>query len=153
MLDQEGQPTGARPDIRGCDAPLALLRNVPGLTEHILPEGTASPVRNGVADLRFGKERFAIRQSAQGTSGYRLEYSAGGRAQTLYATDETSSDLPVKDLWSVAWIGDLDGDGKPDLLLNATNHYNVSQVFLFLSGAAPPGSLLQMVATFTAVGC
>ncbi len=152
MIDQEGQPTGARLEIRGCDAPLALLRNVPRLAARSLPEGTASPVRSGAVDLRFGGKPFAIRQMAQGGSGYRLEYSTGGRAQTLYATDEVSADLPATDLWSVAWIGDLDDDGKPDLLLNATNHYNVSQVSLFLSGAAPPGSLLKLVASFTTVG-
>lgn len=51
------------------------------------------------------------------------------------------------------WGGDLDGDGQGDLLLETTDHYNVSHPVLFLSGEAEEGRLVRPVAELRAVGC
>ena len=52
------------------------------------------------------------------------------------------------------WAGDLDRDGKLDLVVNVSNHYNaVAQIRVFLSSAAGPGKLLGLAGHFSAVGC
>jgi hypothetical protein len=54
---------------------------------------------------------------------------------------------------SVFFAGDIDGDGKPDLLYNLSNHYNVGNVTLFLSSKAESGKMLKMVASRNTTGC
>ena len=54
---------------------------------------------------------------------------------------------------ALLFAGDLDHDGKLDLLFDATNHYNVSRPTLFLSSQARPGELLHQVAQYESVGC
>jgi hypothetical protein len=54
---------------------------------------------------------------------------------------------------ALLWAGDLDRDGKPDLLLNETYHYNVSLPTLLLSGGAEKGKLLERVAQISSCGC
>lgn len=52
------------------------------------------------------------------------------------------------------WAGDLDGDGKIDLLMNDILHYNTWINYrLFLSTAAAKGELVGEVAQLIAVGC
>ena len=51
------------------------------------------------------------------------------------------------------YAGDLDRDGKLDLIFNATDHYNVSRPVLFLSSPAEAGKLLHEVARYESVGC
>jgi len=50
------------------------------------------------------------------------------------------------------WAGDLDGDGKVDLLFEDRG-YNWSSLRLFLSTAAKPGQILGEVAQFYQTGC
>jgi hypothetical protein len=51
------------------------------------------------------------------------------------------------------WAGDLDRDGKLDLLINISNHYNVSIPTLFLSSPAKQNNLVEPVAQFVTTGC
>ena len=55
---------------------------------------------------------------------------------------------------SVVWAGDLDGDGKIDLVLDDQPHYAYRVFYrLFLSSQAEPGKLVKEVAHFTAGSC
>lgn len=51
------------------------------------------------------------------------------------------------------FAGDLDGDGRLDLIYDTSDHYNVSSPTLFLSTEATPGALLGEVAHQVATGC
>ena len=51
------------------------------------------------------------------------------------------------------FAGDLDGDGKLDLLIDTTHHYNLSEPTLFLSSQAKDGELVHNVASFRTTGC
>jgi hypothetical protein len=151
ILDAASEETGAEAVARDCEEPLVFLRNVPGLKARALTEGTASAVRGGVASLRYGTEDLEIRRLRSGESGFRLELHSAGRTQTLFTAETGFSGDPEP--WSVSWVGDLDGDGRADLLLEATEDENVGQTFLLLSGPAPPGVPLKLVATYRTVGC
>jgi hypothetical protein len=49
--------------------------------------------------------------------------------------------------WELMWGGDLDGDGKVDLLVATTDQKSYGTLRLFLSAAAEPGQALQQVAS------
>ena len=51
------------------------------------------------------------------------------------------------------WAGDLDTDGRLDLVLDESWHYNVTVTVLYLSSEAAPGSLLRRVARHETTGC
>ena len=53
----------------------------------------------------------------------------------------------------VLWAGDLDLDGRLDLLLDTSDHENVNEMRLFLSSAAKPGQFVSEVALFRQLGC
>lgn len=54
---------------------------------------------------------------------------------------------------ALLFAGDLDGDGRLDLLFDTSEHYNVRQPTLFLSGEAAAGQPVRAVARHRAVGC
>lgn len=51
------------------------------------------------------------------------------------------------------WAGDIDQDGKIDLIIAPGYHWNVSATTLFLSSFAKNGELVGLAARFTAEGC
>lgn len=73
----------------------------------------------------------------------------GDRTQELYALPEGGNDP----YWRVLWAGDLDHDGKLDLYLQLTGHYNVSERRLFLSRPAAGKDLVREVAEWIISGC
>lgn len=55
---------------------------------------------------------------------------------------------------AILWAGDLDHDGKLDLLVDHSDHYNVGDdMRLYLSGHAAEGELVGEAAALHAVGC
>jgi hypothetical protein len=69
-------------------------------------------------------------------------YFANG--QRIWASEDTPE---------VHWAGDIDGDGRLDVLLDTTDHYNVREMPLYLSSAAKHRALVGEAAPFTATGC
>lgn len=53
----------------------------------------------------------------------------------------------------LVWVGDLDRDGRLDLIVDASDHYNVGELRLYLSGGASSGSLVRLVASRRTTGC
>jgi hypothetical protein len=61
---------------------------------------------------------------------------------------------PIERAGTIVFAGDIDGDGKIDLLLDHTGHYNVRRdLALYLSSLAPAGAVFGLPLTFYAVGC
>lgn len=54
---------------------------------------------------------------------------------------------------SIDFIGDIDGDNIPDLILNTSNHYNVYQPTLFLSSFAEKDKIYRIMAFHFSSGC
>jgi hypothetical protein len=95
------------------------------------------PTYTCTIDLIDGKRR---RQSLMSINAYRESRDA----RLLLASDATPHLL---------FAGDLDRDGRLDLIFDTTDHYNLSRPTLFLSGAAGKGEVVRAVATHDAVGC
>lgn len=80
-----------------------------------------------------------------------LVLSIPGRKQVLYALKgHKTINNPV---WSLNWAGDADGDGKLDLYVTVTDHYNIAEKRLLLSSQATGNRLVKNVASFTTTGC
>lgn len=149
VVDGEGQATGVL--ITAQADTLALLR-LPGLR--------AGPVKT--PDMRF-KDRprplaaqALIHLPLNGTryqlhvEGNTARLSDGQQATPL--TSITISGPAGEDSASLLWAGDLDGDGRLDLLVSYTG-YNQGGVCLYLSSRAAPGALIGHVACHGGVGC
>lgn len=88
-----------------------------------------------------------------------LVLGSGGDRQRLFelrgyvepGSDEviTSDDGKARLLFA----GDLDRDGRLDLIFDTSDHYNVSRPTLFLSSLARPGELVGEAAQYRSVGC
>ena len=79
----------------------------------------------------------------------KLVLTKGDSSQILYTLQECGNDPG----WFLTWAGDLDKDGKLDLYVNVTQHYNVAERKLFLSSQAEEGQLVAEVAEFVTSGC
>ena|GEM_PF-1981286 len=71
------------------------------------------------------------------------------KAQKLMSHGVVSEeDTPI-----LLWAGDLDGDGKVDVLLDRDNKYSVTEYALYLSSAAEKGMFVKWVALLKIVAC
>lgn len=86
-----------------------------------------------------------------------LEASAKGVILQEGAVRQRLSPLPAglyPEGAAVVWAGDLDGDGRIDLVLDERPHYAFRFIYrLFLSSGARPGRLVEERASVSAVSC
>lgn len=109
----------------------------------------------------LGKRQYALAMS-EGCAGSSdpcaWVLSSGGVRQSLHElhvarTAENAFDTESGNT-GVMFAGDLDRDGKLDLILDVSNHGNaVRQIRVYLSSAAMKGELVRLVGSFSAVGC
>lgn len=93
----------------------------------------------------LGKNKYVLKNVADEII---LEFQ--GKTQVLFSYSESGETNA-----SIVWVGDLDRDGKLDLILDASDHYNVGELRLYLSGKAQSdfGYLVSPVARRRSTGC
>ena len=166
LLDAEGQATGSEVGSDKADV-LTYLR---GTGLH------AGPVTLARSEDTSGDSGLVAQTLTLGDKAYRLATRCeiavaeggfmcgialieGERSQTLVRMTarqmEGMTGLMLGDAASphLIFAGDLDRDGRLDLIFETTDHYNLSRPVLFLSGAAEGDELLHAVAEHNAVGC
>lgn len=158
IIDEDPKlKTGKRIAVPGSKKPLFVLSGIPGLKpgsvitsplskkEH-LEVGQQIKLKVGTAESTLivtGKKNKEYRNN------YTITLKSGGTTQQLLRHRQIDPETAP----SLLWCGDLDGDGKLDLIMDTTDNYNVRNVTVFLSGKAKPGSLVKKVAEQFATGC
>ncbi|MBF5041672.1 hypothetical protein FGE12_04665 [Aggregicoccus sp. 17bor-14] len=166
MLDAEGEKSGREVSSPVGDA-LMFLR-VPGLSEGAVPRAkvASSESRMPHDDLQLGERAYRIRttcvpagvREGQAQLDCEIRLEQGGRSQRLvrmggYVPQEGGMQLGDDANPRILFAGDLDRDGRLDLLFETSDHYNVSRPVLLLSSKAGADELVHEVARFESVGC
>ena len=162
FVDNAGEKTGKVVTVEGQTRPLFLIKGLDTpeaqSIKTLSAEGAIlSPGKSLNLGLD-GKNESHLTAYGEGDVGpngftslenYSLELSKGQVSQELLTYSSTNGAIPT-----LLWAGDLDGDNRLDLVVNATPHYAVSSApMLFLSSMAKDGNLVQKVAIFIATGC
>lgn len=167
IIDEDEQkPTGKSVSVDRREEPVFLVKNA-----EMLKPGSVTTVYRGGHDeshsfgkkprvtLKLGGQTYRLnivspKRLAPEAVGLlpadaKLSLTSGSSTQIVYSLNNNSDDLG----WYLLWAGDLDGDGKLDLYLSLSYHYNVTQRRLFLSSQARAGRLVGQVAEFVTTGC
>jgi len=151
------EPTGTSIEVFTREQPLFLVRGVSGsprllatvfVGEWSMGAGDQRSIALSGANYTLGVEGDKLEGNPL-PQGARLIFSNGPVKQELFSIPKDGNDPHI----TVLWVGDLDGDGKPDLYLDSSWHYNVSHKVLWLSSLAKPGQIVGQAAFFETTGC
>jgi hypothetical protein len=122
---------------RGLPKPAAAMKGAPRVAI-----GPATPVETGDFSVTFLDGRYRLRMSGGPlvepyVPGV-LSLQRGGRTQVLLTGVQS---------FRVPWAGDVDGDGRLDLLIEWTETSFARSIDLFLSRDAGEGRLVRLAAT------
>jgi hypothetical protein len=149
MEECTGTPGAARTVTTRGSAPVLLFRRVPGLVAGSVTPGALEPAGawRGPRTGAFGGRPFVLSEERVG-EGFRLRYSWGGSTGTVF---EANADDDGH--WEPLWLGDLNRDGWPDLLLQADWKYSMRTVRLLLSRVRGSAWVIEEVAAFGVTAC
>jgi hypothetical protein len=167
VIDVPPSKTGKKVSVPEGFEPLVLLRGLPQLSPGPVvtiaaPDeslNTTHPARFTLDESSYRLEfKCAAEFLGQELADCPLQLNNGNKIQTLqdypiYHPSTTNSTIASEASPRVLWAGDLDRDGLLDLLLDLTNHYNVSAPTLLLSSMAGKGELVRSAAVFRTTGC
>ena len=151
VLDDENGKSGKKVAVKGGgNVPLFLVKGLKMEGDNIkIPTSFSKPQILKDGDLI----NLSINDSSRvllTVTGTKVEISMNGVRQAIGSVYSEMNETSL----SLVWAGDLDGDGRVDLILNDISHYNTIINFrLFLSSEAGPNKIIKEVASFRAVGC
>lgn len=167
VLDDDTAATGKQVGA-GEDDAVFFLRDLPGLATGSVATayaGHGDPLSLAGLDrdfVLFERKAGHLHFDCDGATASRdcaLVLDHDGRSQVLgrwqgHASAGESQLMLGSDAWPhLRWAGDVDRDGRLDLLIDVTDHYNVSAPTLFLSTQAKPGELVGEAAVLRSLGC
>lgn len=159
ILDDDDEETGKRVETSNGRDAAVLIRGLASLREGPVDTVAANLTLRPGVEHRLGAYTLNLTCTASTAAEYRcpLAVREDKDRQTIatYAAWSRENELtfgsehePV-----VLWAGDLDRDGRLDLLVDTSDHYNVSEVALYLSSIARNGELVRRAANFRTTGC
>ncbi len=159
IADEDGKETGKSVSVSdGEDSPILLLRCLcpmqlkPGFVKTV--SGSERKLeRNETIDLSLGNDHQMQLSVAPSESGDHVVILSGGRVKQTLMDFPGPDDLSRRYSLSLVWAGDLDGDGKLDLLFDDIGNNVGLNYRLFLSSAAKANKFVEEVASFMAEGC
>jgi hypothetical protein len=130
-----------------------LTRGAPWARDRTVLSGEFHRSEPNRGEIIFLKHKWLIEERPRARAGFRggfeIVVSAGSKRQVLFSTDSSDDGG-----WGgVPWVGDIDNDGLPDILLGVSLKYSVACRQLFLSSRALPGQLLAGVAGLCDTSC
>lgn len=171
VVDEEGQSTGKLVKVPQEAEPVLLVRGIRGLKDGRLsttktkpPESFVEPGQNIDLQLIGEESHTSTRLEVAGRM-----ITPTGQFDRLpedfeFTLVQTSGANLVKQSLAkfpsiidgnprLVWAGDIDRDGKVDVLLDIQDKYFVSHLALYLSSAAKEGELVGKVAEWKTTGC
>lgn len=140
----------AGPVVSWHPGPLGLTRSTrtPGTMEGELQLPSGDLLRVAPVLLTLSKAQLEQGSSNETRGALTIELQLGGRRQLLDSLSYGGVEgLPTyKPAELVRWVGDLDGDGKPDLIVDAGG--GGWHLVLYLSSMAPPGGIVGEAGRF-----
>ncbi len=155
------EKTGKKVSIAGKQEPFVLMRGITGLKEGKVVTSSTNKKEhldiNEMLKFKVGTSETTLRVTGSPTKldgeDFRADYAivldGGGIKQTLFQSKQVSPQYAP----SLLWAGDLDGDGKIDLIMDTSTDYNARILTLFLSTKAKAGNLVEEVASRLSTGC
>ena len=171
MLDRDDQATGSEVSSPLDDARMFVRgENLKPGSVVAAKVRSQEPAPSALPDytIDFAGQAYRIRTtctpSPEPTIGQKefhcqLLLEHGTRSQPLFAMtgysppDSTAVLLGDEAGAHLIFAGDLDRDGRLDLIFDGSHHYNVSRPTLFLSSKATADELVHQVAQYESVGC
>lgn len=164
IVDEKNAMTGKRVIASGIDDGILIRgdRFSPGHVTAASPDGTTLTLgttfqfklHHVTSTLRY---RCADAADPDGVFDCKLVMATGETEQEIATFDAFADRNGKPELPDIApevyFAGDLDHDGKLDLLIDIARSYNEWHPALFLSSAAGEGALVGQVAELTTVGC
>jgi len=168
MMDTAGAKSGRRVEIDPDVESIVLLEGPAWITPGPLPTTLVNhPIDAGASvESRVGHGSYHLsllcRDVVPRIDEYRrqtcgLMLRTEHARQTLFTYSAAFSGR--ERMWAaekapvVLWAGDLDGDGRLDVLLDTSHSSNEQAMRLFLSSTATGGQLVSEVANFRHLGC
>lgn len=164
IVDDDGETTGKRVTATGIDDAILIRGNrfSPGHVTAASPNGTVLTLGQTFT-FKLGRTVSTLRYRCPSAADPDGVFAcalvlANGETEQEIATFEAFADANGKpELPDIApevfFAGDLDHDGRLDLLIDIARHYNAWHPALFLSSAAAEGALVGQVAELTTTGC
>jgi hypothetical protein len=163
VVDEEaGRMTGKRVAVGGSREPIFLIALISDLKagpvetafhgDDNLTAGSRKTISLGpatylldVKSRRPGKEVGIVSDDSK------LVLSFNGRSQTLYSLGGAGAETEA--YWSVLWAGDLNSDGKLDLFVKVSSHYNESLYRLYISSRRAGREIVHLAGQLKSTGC
>jgi hypothetical protein len=160
IVDRTGESTGKKVTTTDLATPIILINGLKDIQEGEilsveLKKSILYPGEN--MSMEFNGDWISI--SAYGIANpevtirnYMLQVSSKNdrhRTKQIFAGTNGFDDSMFKFIWA----GDIDRDGKLDLIMDLSDHYNVKKLTLFLSSKAEEGELFKRIAEFKNTGC
>ena len=82
-------------------------------------------------------------------SNYKLYLTQGNKSQCILEMRYFADTMT-----EIIFVGDLDGDNKPDFIISSPDHYEATRILLYLSSYAQGDNLVKLVSiTFDSLAC
>jgi hypothetical protein len=151
LVDVEGRRTGKRVSLPGFDEYTLLVRGTnlhPGKITPATPDYAELP-RDGKVTLTLGTATSKVYYRCDAAT-CTVVLETDGVMQRLVTLEKEM----LQELQHVInFAGDLDHDGKLDLVMNTSTHWNETRPTLFLSSVAKEGKLVGRSAELVMTGC
>lgn len=165
MVDNEGQATGVEVNRSVKDSAILLFSGIENIADHqvkqikiikseLLPNERFFFTYNDIVYTLYatGERKYDLSAKDYVVTNYSLHIKAviaGNSFDQMLVSTPSFEDA----LTQILFVGDIDGDNVPDLILDTTNNYNVEQPTLYLSRPATSGNLLKVMGLQVITGC
>lgn len=167
IVDNTGENTGKKITATNPEKCYLLLNNILHLIERSVDTIVTKPFivhPEKPFSFDFNNNNYSLSATAEEYNSLNPEENLFNAKDYKLYLEKTENGIKTKQLLlfekffddkmiEILFIGDIDGDGIPDLLIDTSNHYNSSIPTLYLSKEVKKGNLLRIVSLHTSVGC